>query len=306
MQPSVYITMPVYNGKKNLEYSLPSLRKTPYKNYKLIIADNASTDGSAAFAKKAFPGAIILTQKINRFYGGGCNAGIRYALSRNADYVLLLNDDVKVDPRWLTYAVKAAESDPKIGLIEFQISNPTGRGDLKKFEEDMKNFKSLEITEVKNVTGCSMFVRASLFKQLGLMDEGYVIYNEETDFVKRVQKAGLKSVKINVPLYHYGEASSSKIRVKASVYSIRNIIRLSIKHATILEAIKNIGFLLKVSLTPFRKPKDLFEKRLRPFNAFVNLFILAGAFFWNLAELPQTLMIRRKENKRIRQFRLVH
>ena len=112
--PLVAIIILNWNGKHLLRTCLSSLFKlTDYPNYKVIVVDNGSTDGSVEYVKKHFPKADILALDKNYGYAKGNNEGIKYALKKyNPDYVLLLNNDTKIIQKdWLCRAVKSASTN---------------------------------------------------------------------------------------------------------------------------------------------------------------------------------------------------
>lgn len=109
-----------FNGKYYLEECLYSLLKLdfPKDNYEIIVVDNNSTDTSVAFVKINFPEIKIIESKDNLGFSGGCNLGVSYA---NGKYIVFLNTDTKVDPKWLTFLVKRIESDKNIAAVNSKI-----------------------------------------------------------------------------------------------------------------------------------------------------------------------------------------
>jgi GT2 family glycosyltransferase len=109
-----------WNGKELLKDCLSSLFKlTGYPNYKVIVVDNGSTDGSFECVKKNFTQVDVLPLDKNYGFAKGNNKGIKYALKKyKPRYILLLNNDTKIIQRdWLTKLVETVESDKKMGLL---------------------------------------------------------------------------------------------------------------------------------------------------------------------------------------------
>ena len=117
MHPKVSIIILSWNRKDVLRACVNSVLEIDYTNYKIIVVDNASTDRSAHELPLSFPSVKFIRNKENLGYAGGNNAGIRYAVKKGTDYILLLNDDVIVDSDFLTELVKVAESDSRIGMV---------------------------------------------------------------------------------------------------------------------------------------------------------------------------------------------
>ena len=114
--PTVSIVSVNFNGRRYLEDFLQSVLAIDYPPscYRLVLVDNASTDGSAAFVRDTFPQVHLLQPGTNLGFAGGCNLGIRATTS---DYVVLVNNDTVVESGWLRALVQVAESDPRVGLV---------------------------------------------------------------------------------------------------------------------------------------------------------------------------------------------
>ena len=131
--PRVCVIVLNCDGLAQLDYCLPSLAKTRYAAFEVIVVDNASADGSPEWVERTHPEVALLRSHRNLGWAGGNNLGIALAHERGAEYVALLNDDVRVDPRWIGAALEAAGSDPWIGIVGFRIIEGRG-GDLGPFE----------------------------------------------------------------------------------------------------------------------------------------------------------------------------
>jgi len=129
MDPKVCIIILNWNGKELLKDCLSSIFKlTDYPNYKVIVVDNGSTDGSVEFVRRNFKKVDILSLDRNYGFSKGNNIGIRYALKKyKPKYVLLLNNDTEIIQRdWLKKLVETAESDEKIGIVGPKLIYPDG------------------------------------------------------------------------------------------------------------------------------------------------------------------------------------
>jgi len=302
-QPLVYVIILSFNGKDNLEMCIPSVMSTDYSNLKVVVVDNASKDGSADFAE-TFAGVKVVRNKKNRYWGPANNQGIKIALADKADYIVLLNDDVVVDKRWIKEAVNVCEKDPLIGFIEFDLMNPVTYGDMGEFKRRSKNFKNTLIKPIKNVTGCSLFSTASLYKNIGLIDEGFPLYMEETDLARRAKKAGYKLMLINVPVFHAGMKTSGKIKKKAALFEMISLMRCVIKNDNIFEIIKMLLFIMNAAFNPVKKVKgDMFLERLRPMNPIFNIFIFIPAMLYDIIMLPEIMAAKYRDYKKIKNAR---
>jgi len=209
MESKVFIVILNWNGKKDTLECLNSLKKIDYKNYKIIVIDNGSKNDSVKEIKKEFPYAYILKNKTNLGFAEGSNIGIRYALKNNADYVLLLNNDTKVDGKFLPEMISLAESDEKIGIVcpkVYFYSKPKflqyaglrfnfNKGEsllLGYGEKDGGQFD--KIREADFCGGTCMLVKKEVFERIGLLDKDYFAYFEDNDFGFKARKAGYKII----------------------------------------------------------------------------------------------------------------
>ena len=207
--PHVEIIVLNWNGKDDTVECLRSLEKIDYPNKQISMVDNASTDDSVELIKREFPDVSIIENESNLMYAGGNNVGIRGALDKNAEYILIINNDTAVHRDFLKHLMNSALSEegvgiasPKIcyyesmgtiwyagGFVNFFSGNIYHRG-LRK--QDTKGFDLTE--EVDYATGCCMLIARAVFDEIGLLDEKYHIYTEDVDFSFRTRKAGFKIV----------------------------------------------------------------------------------------------------------------
>jgi GT2 family glycosyltransferase len=203
--PSVYIILLNWNGWRDTLACVESCRKLTWPNYRLVIVDNGSTDGSEAILRERGGDVEILQTGHNLGFAGGNNVGIRHALAQGADYVWLLNNDTLVDPDALTALVLATEADPAVSMAGSKIyyhDTPNRiwcaggmwqKGKLAvrhrgAHEEDSGQFDTTGA--VGSLSGCSLLVRASAIAKIGLLQEDYFLYWEDSDWCARAQEQG--------------------------------------------------------------------------------------------------------------------
>lgn len=203
--PKVSIVVTNYNGGQILIDCIESLKKLNYPNFEVVLVDDRSSDGSLEKAIKNKGNLKLKTiyNKINLGFAGANNKG--YELS-TGDYVLLLNNDTKVDKNLLKILVARMERDPKIGAAQVKIkmmdvpnhldnagSFLTSTGFLVHWgfgEKDSKIFDKETI--IFSAKGACLITRREIIKKIGLFDADFVSYIEETDFCWRVWLAGYK------------------------------------------------------------------------------------------------------------------
>lgn len=217
--PRVAIIILNWNGRDDTLACLQSVMKIDYANFWVIVVDNGSNDNSVAAIRAAQPHIDIVETGANLGFAGGNNAGIRHSLDLGADYVLLLNNDTEVDPGLLRAFVSAAQRHPQAGALSARIYyhdephriwyagarwsfehgrfHQVGQGEI-----DAAGVFDQE-RETDYACGCAFFVPATRFREIGLLDDDFFLYFEETDWCYRARRAGHPSVYVpDAKLWH--------------------------------------------------------------------------------------------------------
>jgi GT2 family glycosyltransferase len=207
--PFVHIIIVTWNGKDVTLECLESLHRIHYPSYRIVVVDNASTDGSAAALRKQYPEAIVLEQEQNLRFAGGNNAGMRYALDHGADMLCLLNNDTTVHPEFLTHLVHRMQSAADIGLVAPKIyyhDQPDviwfAGGVISMWTGTMRHIGIRErdsgryntARDIDYATGCCMLVRREVVERVGMLDDTYFMYTEDADWCMRIRRAGYRIV----------------------------------------------------------------------------------------------------------------
>lgn len=218
--PKVFIVILNYNGKDVVRKCLTSVFKIDYPNFEVVFVDNNSIDGSLELAKIGFSKANFIKNEENLGFAAGNNIGIRFALERMADFVLLLNNDTEVESVFLNKLIEVAQKDEKIGIASPIIFDGKTKevwfsgGKIlwnKMSSLHKKDTPTQDFYESEFITGCGMLVRAEVFKKIGLLDEDYFLYWEDADFSLRAKKAGFKNVVVSSSwIYHFEESEKNR------------------------------------------------------------------------------------------------
>ena len=115
--PQVAIVILNWNGKADLLNCVSTLPRLRYPNWDATVIDNASKDGSVEAVRAAYPAQRVVVMEQNLGFCGGNNRGMRDALARGADYVLLLNNDTEMHPDLVVRAGACGADDPCIGAV---------------------------------------------------------------------------------------------------------------------------------------------------------------------------------------------
>jgi len=220
----------------------------------VIVIDNASSDRSVEAIRRAFPQVRLIENKENRGFAAANNQGMAVASGR---YLLLLNSDTIVLDNALDKAVQFAGEQPDAAVVGCRVLNPDKTLQRTCFmfpslanmflaisyvyklfprnkffgRERMTWWDRSDVREVDVVTGCFMLVRREAIDEVGVMDERFFMYGEETDWCYRFKEAGWKVLFTPVAeIIHLGGQSSKKVRVDMLIQLRISILRFMRKH----------------------------------------------------------------------------
>ncbi len=205
--PSVAGLVLNYNGRDVTLQSLESLVASTYPNLDLVVIDNGSTDDSFEVIRERYPEVTQIRVEENRGISWGINHGLRWALAEGYDYVLIMNNDIEVDPAMVSELVASAEADPEIGCVgprsyyyfdrerlwsvggtlrwRESVTRERGDGEIDRGQYD-------EDVDVHYVNGCAMLVRRAALEQTGLWDPVYYLGVEDADWCVRMKQHGFR------------------------------------------------------------------------------------------------------------------
>lgn len=233
--PKVCCIVLTWNGRELVLACLASLTKSNYQNLEIVVSDNGSTDGSIEAIREQYPDVILLENGANLRWAGGNNVGLRYGLTHDADYILLLNNDIEVDADMVTRLVETAERDRSIGILAPKIyyhAQPDliwyagGRVSwwrgliwhigIRKTDRGQYD----DVSKIDYITGCAMMIRREVAEEVGEIDPAFIAYGEDVDYSMRASQAGWRmALAPRAIMWHkvsayWGVASWGKIRQK--------------------------------------------------------------------------------------------
>tara|TARA_B110000003_G_C16544731_1_gene494245 strand:- start:275 stop:1069 length:795 start_codon:yes stop_codon:yes gene_type:complete len=232
------------------------------------LVDNGSKDFSIEQLRKDFKSLDIIKNKSNLGFTGGNNIGISKALKENFDYVMLLNNDTKVNADFLTLLLERLENENNLGAIQpliLQMDNKNkvwnAGGEfirifgLPKVIDKGKNINSININKHYSdwISGCCIMLKSKVINKVGLLDNSFFAYFEDVDWSLRIKNEGyLLGIDNRSIIYHY-ESGSSKTLSKSKegflnpivhYYNFRNHIKLIKKHINYFNFTGSIFFQL--------------------------------------------------------------
>ncbi len=226
-----------WNGGDDTLAALSSLRGIP-----AICVDNGSNDGSDLAVAERHPDVELLRTGVNLGFAAGNNVGIRRALERGADWILLLNNDAVAEPGLRNALEAAATARPDAGLLACKILLEDGvtvqyagasfnarLGYSGRVDTDGRD----ELRDVGRADGAALAVSRAALEQAGLLDESLFLYVEDVEWSLRVRRAGFAVVFVPAArVRHKGStASGGRFSTTNLYYDTRNSIVVAERHA---------------------------------------------------------------------------
>jgi GT2 family glycosyltransferase len=224
-QPVVSLVILCWNGLALTRRCIDSLRQTVGVEYRLIVVDNGSHDGTSAWLAQQ-PGVTLITLPQNLGYTRGNNVALA-RIPADHDVVLLNNDTEIVDPHWLAHLRDVANGHHDHGIVGCLLFHTNGRLQHAGVALDHDSMWCAQIgggqqwigqypgvRDVIGITGACMYIRRDVRALLGGLDEAYVSYFEDTDYCLRARAAGFRVVCTGgTSLLHHENSSSAVNRI---------------------------------------------------------------------------------------------
>ena len=295
LQPLISIIIVNWNGAQHLPACLNALRAQTYREFEVIVADNASRDESRQLLARDYAEVKVVALPENRGFTGGNNAGIRAA---RGEFVILLNNDTEVDPHWLEEISTTFQRHPEAGIVASKMKLFDRRdtfhtaGDFYRLDGIPGNRGVWEVDRgqydreeyVFSACGGSAAYRRAMLDQIGLLDEDFFYSCEDIDLAWRAQLAGWKCIYApNAIVYH--KLSATGGGATASFYDGRNFLYVIAKDYPSSLWQRYRGIII-------RKQWSLFLEALQAWRGEAARARLRGMLS-GLAHLPQLLKKRR-------------
>ena len=259
--PKVVVVILNYKVSDLTLAAVKSVKNTGYENLQIVVVDNNSQDKLKEEISE-FEDIIFISNKENLGYSGGNNVGIKEGLKIGADYILVLNPDTEVAKNAISKLVEVAKLEnadivgPKIyfgdkktiwyagGVFDFKNVLGTHRGVN---EKDTGQYD--DTTQTDFVTGAAIMVSRKVVEKIGLFDERYFLYYEDSDFCFRAKEAGFKVMYMPMAVVYHLNAQTTKLGSPLQDYYIsRNRLLFASKFlsfrtrfALLREALRNLG-----------------------------------------------------------------
>lgn len=249
-KPLVHIVVLNWNTKLSTMETINSIRELTYPNYRIIIVDNGSTDGSQDFFEKTLlKDEKLLFSDKNVGYSSGMNMGINHSLEEETDYVMIVNSDLVLHPDSLTELVSLCETNSSYGFATGKsyyyddpkrlqmvaketnsltlVGNPIGEGEIDHGQYD-------KVREYPYIDDIFVLIRRSVLDKVAGYDDTFFLLYEEADLIQRSKEFGFKCMFTpKAKAWHKESKSHGKISYTRYFHHERSQIIFVLKHQTI-------------------------------------------------------------------------
>lgn len=239
LQPAVWIIVLNWNRWEHTLRCLEALDELRGPA-QILVVDNGSTDGSEQQVRRARPDVEIIQTGENLGYAGGNNIGLRRALERGAAFAWVLNNDTRPEPSALVELLACMDRDPRLGVLASRARTAEGKQEegLAFSTTDARAWSFFgeegqivcsgcpspgDFHDAASLAGPSLFFRTEALAEVGLFDESYFHFFEETDLVERLRVAGWRAgLACRSSVHHDEGAALSRVTPQALYYLYRN------------------------------------------------------------------------------------
>jgi GT2 family glycosyltransferase len=237
IKPPVGVVIVNHNLKESLRETLESFRKVNYPDLRIVVSDNASSDGAPEMVRQLFPEVHLLAHKEEQGYARAASLGMAF-LADKTKYIFSTTNDVLVDPEMINVLVDFAEDHPKAGVLGTKIYfydrpnvlwhaggrlNPI-HGHTRHFGWNRKDHPRYnQVRECDYVTGCGFLLRTEVLKKVGFFKEDFVFYSEDAELCYRIREAGYQILYVPAArMWHKTGTTLARNRPVQLRYSTRN------------------------------------------------------------------------------------
>jgi GT2 family glycosyltransferase len=292
-----------YNSLDDTLACVASIRGNVGRNWFLTVIDNASPQGDGTVLAERLAANEFLQLPCNTGYAGGNNAGIARALYAGAEFVLILNPDVRLTTEAITSYLRIMERHPDLGILSpLQYASEAGGLD-EKFEQSILRQHGYsperllragveDLLEVSRVLGAVMMIRSDVFRTTGGFDPLYFAYGEEEDFCRRAVARGWRiAVTIQAPALHLRTREQSAVSRRVLFLRTKGAYLLQMKNPSRRFAALVPRVIAQVLADCIRLPAGRYPFRQYP----VRRRHVVLSLIWLLGHLPGIFLHRRWE-----------
>jgi len=239
IRPHIYVVVPTFNRKGLLKRFLDCMRGQTFRNFTIIVVDDGSTDGTSALLRDEYSEVQVLIGDGNLWWTGGTNCGIRHALAQAGadDAILIINDDLEVDPIYLEnlFASWRRMPDTLIGSVAIDINTPgtildggclinwwTAKMRMLNAQKDLSEFGRDYHVDVSTLTGRGTLVPVKVFREVGLYHEKHFQQCGDLELPVRAKNRGYRVVVSYDAVIKLHTEQTASVNVSAG-YSLQDL-----------------------------------------------------------------------------------
>jgi GT2 family glycosyltransferase len=310
--PKVAVVILNWNGRKHLEQFLPSVLASEYPNVEIVVGDNASSDDSIDFLKSNYPQIRIIQNNQNYGFAEGYN---RILARVDAEYLVLLNSDVEVEPNWMMPLIQQMEANERIavaqpkllsyrdktsfeyagaagGFIDF-LGYPFCRGRIfDTLEKDSGQYN--QSSEIFWASGAALFIKKKAWEEVNGFDPDFFAHMEEIDLCWRLKNRGHQIWYCpEATVYHLGGGTLAADSPYKTFLNFRNNLWMIHKNSSAITAFFKV--FIRFFLDFFSLLKFLLDGKPQHAAAISKAHV---AFLKNLSSNAAKRLISKKERNK--------
>jgi GT2 family glycosyltransferase len=232
-----------YNGQEDIGEFLRGYMRHASSDATLIVVDNASSDATLDIVERTCPDAVLIKNTENGGYAGGARQGMEYAIAQGAEYIGVVNQDLRFTSRWLEPLVEYLDAHTRCAGVQPRILlypdtekinsygntiHYLGFGYTLGYQKHVQEYPCEDGRVLATCSGAAVLYRASALDAVGLIDERFFMYHEDSDLSWRLRLAGYDlALSCASTVYHRYEFSRS---IKKFYYMERNRILMILKN----------------------------------------------------------------------------
>jgi len=256
--PRVVIAVLTWNQRDQVLACLESIQSSDYANYEVALIDQHSTDGTVAVVREQYPDASFVIHRENFGFGEGMNGGVRFAIEHQADYLLCLDNDARIQRDTVKLLVNAAIENDQIAMVFPGIYS--AEGSLREGQTGSVSSAVWEegrlMVPVKpkvgegpvpaDISSCGIaLVSLKAIKTVGYLDPNYFFAFDEADWFYRISVAGFSGRYLPAARVMHGVGATIPAGSEMSdYYRLRNILYFFKKHSSGKQQVRAISNIL--------------------------------------------------------------
>ena len=262
--PHVGVVIVNYNGLQFIDNCLRSLCRSSHTNWRAVVVDNDSTDGSAEYIARTYPWVELIRNKKNKLFARGANQGSSRLLKAEVDYIFLLNPDASLSVHCLEQLVNFLEQTPQAAGCQPKLlftdkpdqiqscgcrCSLSGRAwDHRRNEHNRSDLP--EVEEVLGITGGAMMIRASVWLEAKGFCEPFGMYFEDVDLCLRLRNKGFSFFSVNTThAFHvYSGIIKSEGMGRKYYFTERNCYWVVLRNYPTFKVLKSVSFSIPLAL----------------------------------------------------------